>query len=81
MCNKEMLLSVSHFGTRYIGQTCLIIALRPGFRSVLGKSYKNLKLFLKNSSGHLKNHCTDTKLVCTHFNAFFMLKPNMVMKV
>ena len=26
----------------------------------------------------LKNHWTNTRLVCTHLNAFFMLNPNMV---
>ena len=28
----------------------------------------------------LKNHCTNTRLVCTHLNAFFMLNPNMAIR-
>ena len=28
------------------------------------------------SRGYLKNHWTNTRLVCTHLNAFFMLNPN-----
>ena len=37
--------------------------------------------FLKIYIGYLKKHCTNTRLVCTHLNVFFMLKPNMVMKM
>ena len=36
---------------------------------------------LHNSGDYLKNHWTNTRLVCTHFNAFFMLNPNMVIKI
>ena len=28
------------------------------------------------SRGYFKNHWTNTRLVCTHLNAFFMLNPN-----
>ena len=30
--------------------------------------------------GYSKNHWTNTRLVCTHFNAFFILNPNMVLQ-
>ena len=29
------------------------------------------------STDYLKNHCTKHRLVCTHFDAFSMLIPNM----
>ena len=31
--------------------------------------------------GYLKNHCTNTRLVCTHLNAFCMLNSNMALKI
>ena len=34
----------------------------------------------QNCWGYLKNHWTNTRLVCTHFNAFFLLNPNMIIK-
>ena len=37
--------------------------------------------FLKNQGAISKNHCTNTGLVYTHLSAFFMLNPNMVMKI
>ena len=33
--------------------------------------------FFQNSGNYLKNHCTNTRLVCTRFNYLFMLNPNM----
>ena len=30
---------------------------------------------------YLKNHCTSTRLVCTHLNTLSMLNPNMVKKI
>ena len=41
----------------------------------------NLKSFSQISGDYLKNHCTNTRLVCTQFNAFFMLNPNIAMKI
>ena len=35
----------------------------------------------ENTTSYLKNHWTKHRLVCTHFDAFFMLIPNMDMKV
>ena len=40
-----------------------------------------LQYFLKIYSGYLKNHCTNTRLVWTHSNAYFKLNLNMEMKV
>ena len=37
--------------------------------------------FCKNPWGYLKNPWTDTRLVCPHLNAFFMLNPNMALKI
>ena len=37
--------------------------------------------FLKNIRGYLENLWTNTRLVCTHLNAFFILNPNIVMKI
>ena len=31
--------------------------------------------------GYLKNHWTNTRLVCTHLHAFFELNPNIVMEI
>ena len=43
---------------------------------------KILKYFCKNHAGYLNNNrCTDTRLVCTHLNAFFMLNPYMQKKI
>ena len=39
-----------------------------------------LQYFFKFHWGYLKNHLTNTRLVCTH-SAFFMLNPNMAKKV
>ena len=46
-------------------------------------AYKNcnLTMFLKTSWGYLKNHWTNTRLVCTHYNAIFMRDPNVGMKI
>ena len=41
----------------------------------------NLKLFSHNCRGYFKNHWTKYRLVCTQMNAFFMLNPNMAMKI
>ena len=41
----------------------------------------NSKIFYHNRTCYLENHCTNTRLVCTHLNAFFMLNPNMVMTI
>ena len=37
-------------------------------------------IFSQNHNSYC-NHCTNTRLVCTHLNAFFMLNPNMAMKI
>ena len=37
----------------------------------------NLKPFSQNSGCYFKNHWTNTRLVCTHLNAFFMLNSNI----
>ena len=36
--------------------------------------------FHTNLRGSLKNHCTNTRLVCTHLNVFFTLNSYMAMK-
>ena len=36
--------------------------------------------FVKFYGLYFKNHCTNTRLVCTHLNALFMLNLNMAMK-
>ena len=41
----------------------------------------NLKLFSQTWRDYLKNHCTNTRLVCTHSDAFFMLIQNTAMKI
>ena len=61
--------------TRHKCVECLCLS----YRFLLGESW-NLKLFSQNSSSYLKNHCANTRLVCTHLNAFFMLNPNKTMK-
>ena len=43
------------------------------------KAHKRWKL--AKFSQNLKNHWTNTRLVCTHLNAFFMLNPNMAMTI
>ena len=42
--------------------------------------YENqtLATFSKNNRGCLKNHLTDTRLICTHLEAFFMLNLTIV---
>ena len=44
---------------------------------------KKLKFdfFFQNLRYYLKNHCTNTRLVCICLNAFFMLNPNMAIKI
>ena len=37
--------------------------------SLSTEKFRNLKIFSLNSRGYLKNHCTNTRLVCTHLNA------------
>ena len=41
----------------------------------------NLKLFSQNLRGYLKNYWTKYRLFCSQINAFFMLNPNMAMKI
>ena len=43
--------------------------------------YWLLKIVSQSSWCYLKNHCINTRLVCTHLNAFYMLNPNITMKV
>ena len=45
---------------------------------------KKVKIWLfspKNSTCYLKNHWTNTRLVCTQLSVFFMLNSNMVLKI
>ena len=51
-----------------------ILMVVPDYRLVREK--KKSVLFSQNSKGYRKNHCTNTRLVCTYSNAFFMLNPN-----
>ena len=39
------------------------------------------KTFSQKSRGYPKNHCTNTRLVCTHFNAFFHFNPIMAIEI
>ena len=39
------------------------------------------KTISRNLRGYLKNHWTKYRLVCTQINAFFMLNPNIAMKI
>ena len=41
----------------------------------------NLQLSSSNLRGYLKNHWTNTRLVCTHLNIFFMLNWYMAMEI
>ena len=41
----------------------------------------NLIIFSKNSKGYLNNQWANTRLVCTHLNAIFMLITNTVTKI
>ena len=59
----------------WLGKVLMIYTLA---RTTHTKSW-NLKLVSRNSKGYLKNHCTNTRLVCTHLNAFFMLNPKKAM--
>ena len=45
-----------------------------------GYSRKSCNLKLTSSRDYRKNHCTNTRLVCTHLKAFCILNPNMAMK-
>ena len=47
---------------------------------IVYKTWKNCNIFLELKD-YLKNHWTNTRLVCTHFNAFFMSNSNMTMKI
>ena len=49
--------------------------------NILCMKVGNLTVFLKIVGGNLKNNWTNTRLVCTHWIAFCMLNPNMVMKI
>ena len=40
-----------------------------------------LTIFSPHSKCYLTNHCTKTRLVCTHLNVFIMLNPNMTIKI
>ena len=48
-------------------------------------SFNTEKLKFENISQksrcYLKNHWTNTRLVCTHFNAFSTLHPNIIMRI
>ena len=48
---------------------------------LLCKEKFEFKTIFSNWRNYLKNHCTSTRLVCTHFSAFFMLNPNMAMLI
>ena len=50
-----------------------------GCKTCVGKL--KLQIFSENCKGYLKNHWSNTRLVCTHLNAFFMLNPYMVRKI
>ena len=45
------------------------------------KKNQNLNLLSRNYRGYLKNHWTNTSLVCTHLNIIFMLNSNMAIKI
>ena len=45
------------------------------------RKYWNLKPICTNWRDTFKNYCTDTGLVCTYFNVFVVLNPNMAMKI
>ena len=66
---------------RYLPGESLVCVMLHMMATDLYKNKLKLKLFSPNSRGYLKNHCTNTRLVCTHQNAFFMLNLNMVMKI
>ena len=53
----------------------------PRWLQVSSRKVENFTIFSKNPRRHLKNYWTNTKLVCTHLNAFFMLNQNMAMKI
>ena len=58
------------------GSRLMLMLLNPGCSLTVQK----LKFeFSQNTTGYLKNHWTNTRLVCTHLNAFLMLNSNMVM--
>ena len=64
----------------YISQmkSPLFDALYTGSTDLCWEKLKFETIFSKFKN-YLKNHCTNTWHVCTHFNAFFMLSPNMAM--
>ena len=39
------------------------------------------RLFSQNDRSYVLHHWTNTRLVCTHLNAFFIPNPNMAMKI
>ena len=41
---------------------------------------KNVQCLIKIMMGHLKNFWINARLICTYFNAIFMMNPNMAMK-
>ena len=56
--------------------TCAQVYLLSSVDSIPSIFWHFLKIL-----GCVKNTWTNTRLVCTHLNAFLMLKPNMVMKI
>ena len=53
-----------------------------GYRFVLGRvEILNYFYLFQNSRGYIKKHCINTRLVCAHYNAFFMLNPMTTVKI
>ncbi len=50
------------------------------FQYKMDNQKTNAPVFTKIPTGYLKNHWTKHMLVCTHFDAFCMLIPNMDIK-
>ena len=61
--------------------SCLlhVNALRTGYRLMLGK-VEICYFFFSKFKGYPKNHWTNTRLLLTHLNAFFIVNPNMAIK-
>ena len=72
---RQSAIKYHHIQTLLMSTSCStkrkvrINELDAGYRLVLENL--NLNWFTKTSRDNLKNHCTNTRLVCTHFKAFF----------
>ncbi len=74
-----------HYSTWYVSETWNVngknsLQLEHTFMLTTFFQWREGICVYENITGYLKNRWTKHRLVCTHFDAFFMLIPNMDMK-